>query len=255
MRLGADVKLDRARLAEDLLSFAQLGPGCVSAQALLDEFLARVRPHGVETVVAGVMTDAGRNFKFGPRYGSINETWLAAYMNQQLYKDDPAIGFALRGVRGGYWSQTFQAEKLTKGQQKVLAVAAEHGLGDGFITPVPLLNGDIVIVALQGRELDHHPDVEAVLRGLSAYYGTEGHRLAVQSQLRSTAFSSLTLRQVQILHLSALGRRNSYIAEELGISEATVNFHLARARERLGARTTKEALRLIHATPQEFFTP
>ncbi len=241
-------------MAEDLLSFAQLSPSCISSQVLLHEFLNRVRPHGVETVVAGVMTDASRNFKFGPRYGSINEEWIAAYMNQQLYRDDPAIGFALRGVRGGYWSQTFSANKLTRGEQKVLAVAAEHGLGDGFITPVPLLNGDIVIVALQGRELDHHPDVEAVLRGLSAYYGTEGHRLAVQSQLKSASFSSLTMRQIQILHLSALGRRNSDIAGELGISETTVNFHLSRARERLGAKTTKEALRLIHATPQDFFT-
>lgn len=245
---------DRASLAEDLLSFAQLAPRAVSEHVLLEELMLRIRKHGVTHVVAGVMSDAKRNFKLGPRYGIPNSDWLETYLAEQLYRHDPSVTFALRGVRGVYWDQAFSRDKLSKGGQKVVSVAESFGLGDGFMTPVPLLNGDVVIVAFQGERLDHDPDVEAVLRGLAGYYGAEGHRLAVKSQLKSAEFAALTLRQIQILHLVALGRKNAEIADELEIAEATVNFHLAAARSRLGAKNTKEALALIHATPRDFFT-
>lgn len=248
------METDRAKLAEDLLSFAQLAPRAVSEQVLLEELLLRIRKHGVTNVVAGVMSDSKRNFKLGPRYGIPNAAWLETYLEEQLYKNDPSIAFALRGVRGVYWDQAFSKDKLSRGGQKVISVAESYGLGDGFMTPVPLLSGDVVIVAFQGERLNHDPDVEAVLRGLAGYYGTEGHRLAVKSQLKSAEFAALTMRQLQVLHLAALGCKNSEIADELEISEATVSFHLAGARARLGAKNTKEALALIHATPRDFFT-
>ncbi len=52
--------------------------------------------------------------------------------------------------------------------------------------------------------------------------------------------SRITSRQERIIELAAGGMTNRAIAEQLFISEATVRFHIQKAKERLGARTRAE---------------
>ena len=54
----------------------------------------------------------------------------------------------------------------------------------------------------------------------------------------------LSPRQREILALVAAGRTSKEIASALGISESTVNWHLANAFERLGASSRAEAVAL-----------
>ena len=54
----------------------------------------------------------------------------------------------------------------------------------------------------------------------------------------------LSPRQREILSLVAAGRTSKEIAGDLGISESTVNWHLANAFERLGASSRAEAVAL-----------
>jgi DNA-binding CsgD family transcriptional regulator len=56
--------------------------------------------------------------------------------------------------------------------------------------------------------------------------------------------SQLSPRQREILDLVAEGRTSKEIAVALGISESTVNWHLANAFERLGASSRAEAVAL-----------
>src|SRR6185503_13598063 len=56
--------------------------------------------------------------------------------------------------------------------------------------------------------------------------------------------SGLSPRQREILDLVAVGRTSKEIAVTLGISESTVNWHLANAFERLGASSRAEAVAL-----------
>jgi LuxR family quorum sensing-dependent transcriptional regulator len=200
------------------------------------------------------MSDRDRNFKVGPKFGKYNAAWAQTYFSGRLYRDDPVIDFALRSERGEYWDMAFDPQRIGKAGRKVLGVAGEFGVCDGYMAPVPLFNGDIVIVSYQGERLERHPDVEAVLRGLALYFGTEGQRRIARSQLRAGRFAGLTGRQQQILHLAALGYRNKDIADELGISFKTVVYHLGEARARLGAKNTKEAIAIIHAAPDHLVT-
>lgn len=247
--------IERDRLAEDLLSFAQAAPKAISEGALIHELMARVERWGVTHAAGGVMSDAARTFKPGPRFGRINVAWAETYFGQHLYRDDPVMDFALRAERGEYWDKAFDASRLNRAGRKVLGVAGDFGARDGYMVPVPLYNGDIVIVSYQGERLERHPDVEAVLRAYALYFGVEGHRLMVRNQVRSGRFAGLTPRQLQVLHLTALGYRDMDIAEELDISVKTVEFHLARIRSRMGAANTKEAVALVHSAPRNTVNP
>lgn len=245
----------RARLAESLLSFSQLTIRATSERQLLPELMSQLEPFGVTHVSAGVTTDRNRVFKIGNRnhFGKQNVAWATTYFGKRLFRDDPILGHSLRAERSNYWDRAIDMSRLGRPGQRVLSMAASCGLSDGFIVPAPLFNGDVMIVAFQGDRLDRDPDVEALMRGLGMYYGMEGQRLITAANLRAGSLSSLSMRQIQTLHLAALGRRQAEIADQMGISVNTVEYHLKMARSRLGARNTAEAVALLHSTPPNLF--
>jgi LuxR family quorum sensing-dependent transcriptional regulator len=249
------VNTQRARLAESLLSFSQLTIQATSERQLLPELMSRLAPFGVTHVSAGVTTDRNRVFKIGNRnhFGQLNMAWASTYFGRRLFRDDPILGHSLRAERANYWDRAIDMSRVAKPGQRVLSMAASCGVKDGFIVPAPLFNGDVMIVAFQGERLDRDPDVEALMRGLGMYYGMEGQRLITAANMRAGSLSALTGRQIQTLHLAALGRRQAEIAAEMGISLNTVEYHLKMARGRLGARNTAEAIALLYSTPPNLF--
>jgi DNA-binding CsgD family transcriptional regulator len=88
--------------------------------------------------------------------------------------------------------------------------------------------GTSVVHALPGRRAGE-PDVLLVER--------LGQRLST-ADLRA---AGLTARQAEVLRLVALGRSNAEIARELGISSRTVDKHLERTYEQLGATSRVQA--------------
>jgi DNA-binding NarL/FixJ family response regulator len=61
-----------------------------------------------------------------------------------------------------------------------------------------------------------------------------------------SSLARLTRREVEVLKLVAEGCTARSIAAQLGISESTVNFHKERLRNRLGVRSTMQAVTLLH---------
>jgi LuxR family quorum sensing-dependent transcriptional regulator len=249
------VNTKRARLAESLLSFSELTIRATSERELLPELMLRLSPFGVTHVSAGVTTDRNRVFKIGNRnhFGKLNVAWATTYFGKRLFRDDPILVHSLRAERSNYWDRAIDMSHLGRPGQRVVSMAASCGVKDGFIVPAPLFNGDVMIVAFQGERLDRDPDVEALMRGLGMYYGMEGQRLITAANLRAGSLSALTARQIRTLHLAALGRRQAEIADEMGISLNTVEYHLKMARGRLGARNTAEAIALLYSTPPNLF--
>ena len=73
-----------------------------------------------------------------------------------------------------------------------------------------------------------------VLGALGDYYDEDGDKAALPG---------LSKRQRAVLDLVLAGKPNRQIAEELGISLKTVEFHRARIMEKLGVRTAAELFR------------
>lgn len=248
---------ERVRLAESLLSFFELSCSALSETELRQGLMERLEPHGITHVSAGITADRNRVVKLGSQhrgFGKINMAWAEGYFGQRLFMNDPILVHSIRAERANYWDRAIDMKKLKKPEQAVFSMAASCGLRDGFLVPLPLFNGDVMVVSFQGEEIDRHPHVEAALRAFGLYYGTEGQRLASGSRVKAGAFASLTTRQVQVLHLSALGARQPESADKLGITINTVEYHLKVVRQRLGVRSTTEAVGLIHAAPRNLFT-
>jgi PAS domain S-box-containing protein len=68
--------------------------------------------------------------------------------------------------------------------------------------------------------------------------------LALRQQRAARLAATLSPRQREVLGEMAAGRRNKQIAWKLGLSEKTVKMHRALLLEKLGVKTTADAIRL-----------
>jgi DNA-binding NarL/FixJ family response regulator len=69
-----------------------------------------------------------------------------------------------------------------------------------------------------------------------------GNDLANRELSEENGTERLTMREDEVLHSIARGLRNKEIARELGLSEATVKYHVAHLFEKLGVSGRTEAL-------------
>ncbi|MGA9581709.1 MAG: LuxR C-terminal-related transcriptional regulator [Allosphingosinicella sp.] len=71
-----------------------------------------------------------------------------------------------------------------------------------------------------------------------------GAPLALRQQRASGLAAGLSRRQLEVLKEMASGQRNKQIAWHLGLSEKTVKMHRALLLDKLGVKTTADAIRL-----------
>ena len=91
--------------------------------------------------------------------------------------------------------------------------------------------------------------LDALLRERSASLALAAHLIharlvAADEPSPAAAARGLTPRERDCLALVAEGLRVAELAHRLGVSEATIDFHLANARRKLGARTRDQAVAL-----------
>jgi two-component system, NarL family, response regulator YdfI len=89
--------------------------------------------------------------------------------------------------------------------------------------------------------------VEAASAGLVLLDPEISHRLAQQVRVpiaRPAPLEDLTAREIEVLRMLAEGLGNRHIAEQLGISDHTVKFHISSILDKLGASTRTEAVTL-----------
>jgi DNA-binding CsgD family transcriptional regulator len=243
------------KLAEDLWSFARASTAAASLDDLLDELLVRVESCGVTHVAAAVTTDAQRNFKYGPRIGKLNMAWAGVYLGDKLYENDPIINYMLKGERCVSWREALDDMTLTGANRRVMDTARELGVKDGFVAPMPLFNGDVMVVGFQGESIDPDPEVGAFLRGMAFYYGSDGHRLLSRMKKTGRGGVNLTTRQTEVMRHTSEGKTAVEIAGILGISSRTVEFHRDQARARLDAANITEAAVIVNSMPDNLFRP
>ncbi|MES1926570.1 PA1136 family autoinducer-binding transcriptional regulator [Salinisphaera sp. T31B1] len=97
-------------------------------------------------------------------------------------------------------------------------------------------------MSLGGEQIDASAHVRlAVSMVAAAAFVTARRLLEAPAELSTGPLSD---REKQVLAWTAAGRRQADVAATLGLSERTVENHLRRIRQRLGAATTAEAIRV-----------
>lgn len=137
-----------------------------------------------------------------------------------------------------FWTKTLS----DKGEQyRVVRTPQGHGI-HGLQIPIfgPLgLEG---AVSLGGERIDASSTVRLALTLVATGAFHAAHRLLEAPA--ADVSSRLSNREKEVLAWIAAGRRQADIAATLGLSQRTVENHLRRIRQRLGATTTAQAIRI-----------
>jgi LuxR family transcriptional regulator len=191
----------------------------VSLQANLDA-LSRLAPAGFS---------AGLHIRFASPLiyvRTYDDAWTKIYDENAYALRDPLVFWGL-GVKGHTrWSAIKLPDPFN-----ILGQAQRYGLNYGAVISCgPITSRSIVGIAHQAREFTDDEIVEAVAIVQNLHVAAEPP-------------TELTPAQVEALRLLADGDRHAAAAAKLGISESAFKARLQSARERLGARTTAQALK------------
>ena len=112
--------------------------------------------------------------------------------------------------------------------------AASNGMRDGLTVTSPGPSGEVLITRMMTEAPTIRSGDRHVLESLAIVFATLRLRLHEQAGDRPLN-GVLTLREAECLRWASRGLTDHAIAERLGVSAKTVNFHVENARRKLGA--------------------
>ena len=182
---------------------------------------------------------------------NFDASWNEYYVEKGFMERDPFLRYcttSYRTVRTGI-DHIREHPYLNAAEMQVIEEASECGFRSGFSSTLQRFDGNQVNAWNIGSHLSA-AEVTRILQEklpylqMISYYGS-----MFASNLHAPAADNdnsrlLTARERRCLELSACGLRTRDIADLLKRSEATVEFHLRNAREKLGARTREHAIYL-----------
>lgn len=155
--------------------------------------------------------------------------WSSHYFSEGLVASDPCAAQCLRTSQLFSWRSVTQ-RRLLRDERAVMETAAAFGLQEGFCLPVHGANGEVGVISLAGRSVEHSRNVRFVMEAAGYCSYQKLSRLK-----QACAQPALTKRQAEVCDWAAAGKTAVETAAILGIAEATVEQHLKDSRARLGA--------------------
>ena len=197
----------------------------------------------------------GHTFETGPEVGSVDDMlilsnhgagYLDRFIGGGLFRDAPMLRWAGRQSGAASWSEIERnASLLTRREKEVVAFNRKMNVTAGYtISFGPVAPCGRALISLTARAGLDQERVDAIWKG-------DGPRIELLNQIAHLKISTLprargsrrlTARQREVIRHLGDGKSSVEIAAIMGLSLVTVDKHLRLARERLGARSSAQAL-------------
>lgn len=174
------------------------------------------------------------------------QAWVDHFDRHRLSLSDPVHRASLRTTAGFRWNRLPHLIQMTPGDLRLLDMASEHGLSDGFTVPANVIGeamGCCSFAVGPGRDLPVDALQWAQLVGTAAF--ESARRIWLAGAVQPDPRPRLTDRQRDCLIWAARGKTAWETSRILGICEETVVRHLKQARDRYGVE--KQTSLLIRA--------
>lgn len=172
--------------------------------------------------------------------------WVDFFDRRRLGFSDPVHRASHKTSAGFRWTSIPDLIQMTPGDHRLLEMAQDHGLTDGFTVPANIVGeatGSCSFACGPGRGLPADALLWAQFAGTAAFEAAR--RIWLAGVVPPGPRPQLTDRQRDCLVWAARGKTAWEIGRILGISEETAVRHLKQARERYGV--DKQTSLLIRA--------
>jgi len=202
---------------------------------------------GYEYIVYGYMR---LPYNFNKKVTIINVSgpskWVDTYNERGYLLHDPVYAELDRRVKNGIMEKYIPWEfnwELTEKQKEVLSERKAHGLRSGFSALEYSKDKDAgFMISFSGHSVEVQPYMRDVVDIILPHMNAARMKLDVMEMV-----SSLSEREIAAADLLSKGYSNSSVAGELGITVATVKFHLANIYKKLGVTSRQEAVSVLIA--------
>lgn len=164
--------------------------------------------------------------------------WVEHYIANDFTLVDPVLSRVLKGTAPFTWEEASTGAR--HGARRVMNEATEFGLRRGITFPMHGSNGYRAEVTLAGERFDEDPKALRALRFLAI--STHDRARALIPRLSPGPPPQLSERERECLHWVAGGKSDWAIGQILNISEATVHWHIERAKRKFQASTRIQAV-------------
>lgn len=179
------------------------------------------------------------------RRTTLPQSWRDHHTAMGFWRADAAVRHCARSLAVLPTGLGFALAAGDAAWAGMCADAEAAGLGDGLAVPLRGLPGAAfgafsLVTDMRGRGFAAWRAAHGRDAVLLAHLAAQ--RLMQLAEADASPPPRLSPRERECLLWLAAGLRSDRIAERLGLSRATVDLHLSRARRRLGARTREQAL-------------
>ncbi|RWA75251.1 MAG: LuxR family transcriptional regulator [Mesorhizobium sp.] len=211
-----------------------------TVEALVDLYRAAIRQFGFSHFIVTGLPGQGQRFenlvleRFWP------EDWMSHYVSRDYIRRDPVAIASLVHRAPFTWKEASKrASDLGSAGDRIMREAADAGLKDGVCVPVPVRNALAGCISLAGEAPITLKDALASVNVLSLTFASRLQLLADHSRPKGLTLSD---REREVLTWVAEGKTAWEISQILGISDSTVNKHIAGAMRKTGSVTRTQAV-------------
>jgi LuxR family quorum-sensing system transcriptional regulator CciR len=197
------------------------------------------------------ITGAASGYISGPRAASLApfhfttwpEAWVKIYLESDFVLNDPLPRWARASGRALTWSELFALLPPRDEGLKVAEAAWAFGFTEGLLIPMRAEDNSLGLVAFATPR----PFLSLAEQTCLTIIGRAAFEAAERIERAGTGgriAPAMTEKEIGCLALLVQGHSDREIARILGVTEPTVRFHLANARDKTGAvsRTHMAAL-------------
>jgi len=227
------------------------------------EFLAEVRELNDMTELAAAfrsvlarhdITAAACGWVSGPKASSPNpfhfadwpQDWVAHYRQNNFIQIDPAPRWARNSGTPLSWSDLFDSLSARDPGRRIFEASKRFGLWEGMVIPTRSTDNQLGLVSFAGARGKIGPTEQSVLAAVARAAFDAAERLETKGYVGRPC-AILSAREIECLAILVRGHSDQQLAKLLGLSIPTVRFHLANARDKLGAKSRTHLVALAVA--------
>lgn len=174
--------------------------------------------------------------------------WTDHYLRSHYEILDPVIRISHQTVRPFEWGQHADGPDLTHRQREFFEEASSFGICCGFTIPIQDGRGPVAAVtfASSGRREVFVRSIRMNARVLQLMaISLHAHARRKLSHSTDPGGEQLSPREMECLLWAAKGKSAWATAKILGISDATVKFHLGNVRKKLNVTSIRQAIAML----------
>jgi len=208
------------------------------------DFQRTIREFGFTASACAAWVSAGRHRSTRFFFRDWPPDWLERYAAEGWLDHDFVVVEARRRMAPFRWEDILSERRLSCREAKVHGAALQYGWADLFAVPIHGPAGYCGLVTMAAKSHCALSPADRAALQMMAGAIHEQCRSAVGFGNLDASAVRLTKREIECLQWVGGGKTDWEIAQLLGVTAATVHFHIEHAKKKLDTRTRAQAVAL-----------